>query len=346
MTLEVNRSSLVQESPKRCNSRFLHHLSVMGAAVLGIFLSSNPMRADTGSMDLSSRTVVPRTEQSINDVPSDEETDSDDEVDLNDGMECTSVDEVRPYGLNPKYLNCGLIYKVLNPYTEVTSFLVGAFHSAGEAAVQNPYIPLIINRCNTLYTESGLSYTLQDWYDEDCPLELMGYDNVIAEIALAKNKQVLSLDEASGFLAKAAEINPKEDGSLDADELAEVFADPEEMGPATEQDKRILQQIFQNPSAPPSEGPSALQQAWEKGDTTFMATERHNLAALSPQVYATLCTNREKIWLTELSEALQSEEPTCIAVGATHLVGKDGMVEQLEEMGFIVTKSSFSECAY
>jgi len=75
MTLEVNRSSLVQESPKSCNSRFLHHLSKMGAAVLGIFLASNPMRADiTSSVALSNRTIAQRTEQAITDVPFVEET--------------------------------------------------------------------------------------------------------------------------------------------------------------------------------------------------------------------------------------------------------------------------------
>lgn len=339
MTLSVNPSSSIPESPKSCNSRFLSHLSAIGAAVLGLFLTSNPMRADVSSVDLSSRTIVQRTEQPIADVPSDEETDSDDEVDA-----CADVAEVGSNYINPKYLNCGLIYELYDPFTEVRSFLIGTFHSAGEAAVQNPYIPSIIDRCATLYTESGLSYTSQEWY-EDCSLEEMGYDNVMAEIAIEKSKEVLSLDEASGFLAKAAKLNPQEDGTLDQNELWETFADPEETAEATEQDKQILHQVIQSASDAPSEGPSAIQRAWEKGDAMFLAKERASLAALSPQVYANLCTNRERVWLTELSEVLQSGDPTCFAVGATHLVGKDGMVAELEKMGFIVTKSTFSACA-
>jgi len=79
--------------------------------------------------------------------------------------------------------------------------------------------------------------------------------------------------------------------------------------------------------------------AWEKGDKDtlsklFLEQMREDYSDL----YETLFVERNQKWLSKIEGYLQTPEREFVLVGAGHLVGEDGIVEQLKNRGHKVEK--------
>jgi uncharacterized protein len=55
-----------------------------------------------------------------------------------------------------------------------------------------------------------------------------------------------------------------------------------------------------------------------------------------PGVHQTLIVDRNRRWLPQIEKMIEQGESTLIAVGAAHLIGKDGVIELLKARGYTV----------
>jgi uncharacterized protein YbaP (TraB family) len=91
-----------------------------------------------------------------------------------------------------------------------------------------------------------------------------------------------------------------------------------------------------------NEGPQMMTEmtrAWERAD--LGALEREVVADTRdqyPQLYDVLFKQRNAAWLQVLSHEMQGAGTAFVAVGAGHLLGRDGLVAQLRTRGFNVQR--------
>ncbi len=90
------------------------------------------------------------------------------------------------------------------------------------------------------------------------------------------------------------------------------------------------------------EGPTELNKlvaAWRSGDEQQLRKTLQEGHAEDPALFAALTTTRNKRWLVTLKPLLdQQHDDYLVAVGALHLIGKDGLVELLQRAGYTVTR--------
>ena len=82
-----------------------------------------------------------------------------------------------------------------------------------------------------------------------------------------------------------------------------------------------------------------LSQAWRSGNV--QALYQTGIATMIedyPQVYQTLMVERNRNWLPRIETLIQQPEKKLILVGALHLVGPDGLLEQLKSKGYQVNQ--------
>lgn len=82
-----------------------------------------------------------------------------------------------------------------------------------------------------------------------------------------------------------------------------------------------------------------LSQAWRSGDA--QALYQTGIATMIqdyPQVYQSLLVERNHNWLPRIETLIQQPEEKLILVGALHLVGPDGLLEQLKSKGYQVVQ--------
>jgi len=79
---------------------------------------------------------------------------------------------------------------------------------------------------------------------------------------------------------------------------------------------------------------------WRSGDAQALDREmRQEMARKTPQAYRLLNLDRNRAWLAQLSQRLDaSTGDTLVVVGALHLLGPDGLVEQLRAKGYTVER--------
>lgn len=76
---------------------------------------------------------------------------------------------------------------------------------------------------------------------------------------------------------------------------------------------------------------------WERGDASVL--ERlivTDMRAAYPELYQSLFTTRNNAWMVLIERELSGAGVDFVAVGAGHLVGDDGLVQQLRARGFTV----------
>lgn len=82
---------------------------------------------------------------------------------------------------------------------------------------------------------------------------------------------------------------------------------------------------------------NALKQAWRKGDVKSLETLGiTELKQQFPQVYNSLLVQRNNAWIPQIESMLKTKEVEFVLVGALHLVGDDGVIEQLIDRGYSV----------
>ncbi len=84
---------------------------------------------------------------------------------------------------------------------------------------------------------------------------------------------------------------------------------------------------------------NALSDAWERGDLDDLEAQlADEMRAEYPEVYAALIVQRNAAWTDTLLQELQGAGVDFVAVGAAHLLGEEGLVEQLRERGVSVER--------
>lgn len=80
-----------------------------------------------------------------------------------------------------------------------------------------------------------------------------------------------------------------------------------------------------------------MKQAWRRGETEHLDDlVLKQLKRDFPAVFEVLLLNRNKAWLEQILTMAKTPEKELILVGALHLVGSDGILHQLKQLGFKV----------
>ena len=76
--------------------------------------------------------------------------------------------------------------------------------------------------------------------------------------------------------------------------------------------------------------------AWSAGDVPALEALLLSGMREYPGVHQTLIVDRNRRWLPRIEKMIKQGESTLIAVGAAHLIGKDGVIELLKARGYTV----------
>jgi uncharacterized protein YbaP (TraB family) len=78
--------------------------------------------------------------------------------------------------------------------------------------------------------------------------------------------------------------------------------------------------------------------AWRNGDTAKLASLLSEEFDEFPDLYRTLTVDRNRAWMTRLTDLLDDRDDYLVVVGALHLVGDGSVVSLLEKRGFKVVQ--------
>ncbi len=81
-----------------------------------------------------------------------------------------------------------------------------------------------------------------------------------------------------------------------------------------------------------------MKNSWRNGTVNEFESSQYIVSMKTefPQVYDTLLTKRNNNWMTKLPTYLETSRKAFVLVGAMHLSGKAGLLNQLKGRGFIV----------
>ena len=137
-----------------------------------------------------------------------------------------------------------------------------------------------------------------------------GVDRYLAERAVKSGKEIVGLETVAFQIGLV-------------DQLAEI-----------DQESMLRQSLKEMDLF--DKGLDQIVRAWSKGDVTTL--ERLLLSGMReyPAVYQTIIVDRNRRWVRQIEKMIEQGESALIAVGAAHLVGKDGVIELLRARGYIV----------
>ena len=78
--------------------------------------------------------------------------------------------------------------------------------------------------------------------------------------------------------------------------------------------------------------------AWRQGDATHLAALLSSEYNTFPALYKPLVTERNRRWLPQVEQLLNTKDNALVVVGALHLVGEGGLLEMLRHKGYTVTQ--------
>ncbi len=137
-----------------------------------------------------------------------------------------------------------------------------------------------------------------------------GLDRVLADQAKKSGKAIRGLETLEFQIGLLDQLSPAEQDSMLRQTLNEL-----------DMLDKSLEQIVQS---------------WNSGDSR--AVEQLLLASMKdyPKIYEKVVVERNRRWLTELSKMLERGDKALVVVGAAHLVGQNGLIELLQQRGYIV----------
>ena len=84
---------------------------------------------------------------------------------------------------------------------------------------------------------------------------------------------------------------------------------------------------------------AVIKSAWLKGDENKLAAATLNdMMRDYPDIYQTLLVKRNNNWMPHIEKMIQDKKVELVLVGALHMVGKDGLLQQLRNKGYRVTQ--------
>jgi uncharacterized protein YbaP (TraB family) len=81
-------------------------------------------------------------------------------------------------------------------------------------------------------------------------------------------------------------------------------------------------------------GLDQIVRAWSTGDVAALEALLLGGMREYPAVYQTVVVDRNQRWLPQIEKMIERGESVLIAVGAAHLIGKDGVIELLKARGY------------
>jgi len=78
--------------------------------------------------------------------------------------------------------------------------------------------------------------------------------------------------------------------------------------------------------------------AWRNGDTKSLEQLLSESYAQYPELFRVLTTDRNRAWLPVITGLLHEDQDYLVIVGALHLVGKDGIIQLLQQQGYQVVQ--------
>ena len=79
-----------------------------------------------------------------------------------------------------------------------------------------------------------------------------------------------------------------------------------------------------------------LVEHWQSGHVAEVESLLTEAYREFPDLFRRLVSDRNRNWLPQIEDLLAGHEPAMVVVGALHLVGEQGLVEQLRRRGFLV----------
>lgn len=261
----------------------------------------------------------------------------------------------------------GLLWKIYHPKKTDTSYLFGTMHiQAEEVFLSENKILHLLEKCSTVYLEidpfleknqhlslddlqvkkqEGIRQALGEnrWKKCDSLFRLQtGFSLSLFDtympvyVSLLINQIQLAKRNTSGkgeimdvYIAQQAKASKKELSGL---EQAQDQLNALRKIPFREQ-LQLLEDELRHGSPPDIE--TLIQYYKEENTDSMLYLHLHN--ALSPKTDRLLRVNRNK----KMSQQLQTicrRESAFVAVGALHLLGKEGIISHLRRKGFIVEK--------
>jgi uncharacterized protein YbaP (TraB family) len=84
-----------------------------------------------------------------------------------------------------------------------------------------------------------------------------------------------------------------------------------------------------------------LRAAWRKGDNAMLeAIALKDWQDDFPVIYQDLLVRRNNAWIPQIEAMLNTSPTEAVLVGALHLVGKDGVLQQLRDRGYVIEQLS------
>jgi len=84
---------------------------------------------------------------------------------------------------------------------------------------------------------------------------------------------------------------------------------------------------------------AVIKSSWRKGDEKKMAEATlSDMIRDYPEIYKTLLVKRNNNWMPRLERMMSNKKVELVLVGALHLVGEKGLLQQLRNLGYEVTQ--------
>jgi uncharacterized protein len=182
------------------------------------------------------------------------------------------------------------------------------------------------------------TYDLTDRRARELGIELRAMNPLkpwLVALTLTTTKlQKLGFDPNYGidrYLAERAKRSGKSTGGLESLEFQIGLLD----GSSRRDQEMMLRETLKELDQL-DKGVEQLVQSWMKGEVG--SVEEWLLAGMReyPEVYMKFIVERNRRWLPQIEKMIAQGENVMVIVGAAHLVGRDGVIELLKQLGYTV----------
>lgn len=215
----------------------------------------------------------------------------------------------------------------INPQNQnaVAQEIIGLTLYPGNKSLKTELREEVYNKLDSAFTTVGLS------------LERMtGFKPVMAILTLMQielvKMGVISEGVDMYFLKKASD---KGMNLLFLEKVEEQIKLITQMGEGTEND--YVLQSLEEMSFYREEFEESID-CWRKGDVSQWLAQIEEYKNEYPELYFSLLAERNKRWMLKLEKYMQTPEVEFVVVGAMHLPGPDGILQQMKDKGFNVNQ--------
>ena len=211
--------------------------------------------------------------------------------------------------------------------------------SEDSAAVQRVTLEKGINRNRTLQQSvSPETYSLAEKRAQELSIDIRALSPlkpwVVALTMTALQLQKLGFDPNYGVDRYLAERAVKSGKTMMGLETAAFQIGLIDQLPERDQESMLRQSLKEMDLL--DRGLDQIVRAWSTGDVSTLEGLLLSGSREYPAVHQTIIVDRNRRWLPRIEKMIEQGESALIAVGAAHLVGKDGVIELLRARGYTV----------